>query len=207
MLRYLSREYPLTPTPLRHADGFQLLIATILSAQTTDEQVNAISAQLFARYPDAVALAGADVAEVEEIIRSVGLFHTKARNLLACARTLLAEFGGAIPATIEELTRLPGVGRKTANVVAGHHFGMPAVIVDTHFGRVSRRLGLTTSQSPDQVERDIRELVAVGDQTRFSGVVNRHGRRVCVARAPLCADCCLQRICPAVVIAAPGSQE
>ena len=201
-LRELATRYPDTRTPLHHDNGFQLLVATILSAQTTDEQVNRVTAQLFHRYPDAASLAAADTEEVEQLIRSIGLFRNKARNIVACAGELLARFGGDIPGDIAALTTLPGVGRKTANVVAAHYLGLPGVIVDTHFGRVVRRLGLTEQRNPDRVEDDIRAIVVAADQSTFSAVVNRHGRLVCRARDPRCADCALAPLCPSACL--PG---
>ena len=205
VLRELAKRYPDTRTPLRHTDGFQLLIATILSAQTTDEQVNRVTGQLFGRYPDPASLAAADTRVVEELIRSLGLFRTKARNVVACAGELLRRFDGEVPDTIATLTTLPGVGRKTANVVAAQHLGLPGVIVDTHFGRVVRRLGLTEQRNPDRVEQEIRTIVAAADQSTFSAVVNRHGRLVCRARDPQCAACPIAPLCPsACVVGPPG---
>lgn len=199
-LKELAVRFPDTRTPLRHANGFQLLIATILSAQTTDDQVNRVTGGLFRRYPDPVELAAASTDDVEQLIRSIGLFRTKARNIVACARELLSRFGGALPQDITALVTLPGVGRKTANVVAAHHLGLPGVIVDTHFGRVVRRLALTEHTNPDRVKDDIRSLVPAEDQSRFSAVVNRHGRTVCRARDPECTACPLVQLCPSACL-------
>ena len=199
-LSELAIHYPDTRTPLRHSNGFELLVATILSAQTTDEQVNRVSAPLFRRYPDVASLAAADTEEVERLIRSIGLFRNKARNIVACAAELLAQFDGAIPGDIDSLTSLPGVGRKTANVVAAHYLGLPGVIVDTHFGRVVRRLGLTEHRNPARVEDDVRAIVPPVAQSQFSAVVNRHGRLVCRARDPRCDDCPLASLCPSACL-------
>ena len=194
--RRLRREYPDTPCPLHHRNAYELLVATILSAQCTDERVNTVTRALFARYPDAAALAAADQGELESAVRSTGFFRNKSRNLIACARALCAEHGGAVPATIEELAALPGVGRKTANVMLQHWFGAPAVVVDTHFRRVATRLGLVTATDPDRIEAEVRALIPAAQQSELSAVVNYHGRRCCRARRPECDRCPVARWCP-----------
>ena len=197
ILQGLRPLYPDTRTPLLHADAFQLLIATILSAQTTDIQVNRVTPDLFRRFPDASSLSRAPVEEVAAIIQSVGLHHGKARNVCACAVQLLERFDDQVPSSIEELASLPGVGRKTANVVAGQYFGLPAVFVDTHVGRVARRLGLTSHSDPVKVERELRAILADGIKTEFASLLFLHGGAVCHARRPPeCAGCPLNDFCP-----------
>ena len=196
----LRRAYPDTPCPLRHRNAFELLVATILSAQCTDERVNAVTPGLFRRYPAPAALAAAEQEELQREIYSTGFFRNKARNLIACAHALLDRHGGALPATIEELAALPGVGRKTANVMFAHWFGKPAVVVDTHFRRVATRLGLTDAADPDpdpdRVEAQIRALIPERHQSELSAVVNYHGRRCCSARRPACERCVVAHLCP-----------
>ena len=171
-------------------------MATILSAQCTDERVNAVTPGLFRRYPDPAAFAAAEQEDLQQEIYTTGFFRNKARNLIACARTLLERHGGEMPDTIEELAALPGVGRKTANVMFAHWFGKPAVVVDTHFRRVATRLGLTDATDPDRVEAQIRALVHDRHQSELSAVANYHGRRCCSARRPACERCAVARLCP-----------
>ncbi len=197
ILARLSREHPDAICALAHADPFQLLVATILSAQCTDERVNQVTPALFARYPDAAALAAADLAEVEELVRPTGFFRNKARALVGLGRALAADHGGAVPATMEELVRLPGVGRKTANVVLGNAFGVEAgVVVDTHVARLSHRLGLAAGNSPEAIERELAALVPQEAWTLWSHLLIFHGRRVCPARRPRCSVCVLADLCP-----------
>ncbi len=170
-------------------DCYQLLISVIMSAQTTDAQVNEVTPRLFSRYPGAEDLANAAQVDVERIIHSTGFYRTKARNIRGTARVLMEAFNGEVPSTMEELITLPGVGRKSANVVLGHCFGQPAVIVDTHFSRVVRRIGLTCESDPTRIEGDLKQLVSPDFQYRFSMLINRHGRKTCKARSPLCVDC------------------
>lgn len=191
----LDNHYPKEIIFLDFKNPFQTLILVILSAQTTDRQVNTISGELFSRYPDAEALSKANVNEVEDIIRPVGFFKTKAKNIVATAGILVNQYGSKVPDSIEELVKLPGCGRKSANVVVGHCYNQPAVIVDTHFGRVTYRLGLTMSKDPAVVETDIRALVEPKNQYRFSMSVNLHGREICHARTPKCSECLLAGIC------------
>lgn len=197
ILARLKREYPDAHCALDHADAFELLCATILSAQCTDVRVNLVTPVLFARYPDAFALAAARHDDVEEIIRSTGFFRNKARNLIAMAQALVADHGGEVPRTMEELRVLPGVGRKTANVVLGNAFGINAgVTVDTHVGRLSRLLALTKHDDPEKVERDLMKLVPQDDWALVSHLLIFHGRQVCIARRPRCAACVLNDCCP-----------
>jgi endonuclease-3 len=192
----LVRSYPELRVPLRHRNTFELLIAVILSAQCTDEAVNQVTPELFRRYPDPQALAQASSTDIEPIIRPLGLFHAKAKSLVKCARQLVEEFGSEVPATMEDLTRLSGVGRKTANVILGHAFDTPGIIVDTHCKRVSGRLGLTRHQDPTKIERDLSRLLPAKEWTGFSHRLIIHGRRVCHARNPACDQCALNDLCP-----------
>ncbi len=179
-----------------HAQGpYELLIAVILSAQTTDRQVNLISGELFSAYPGPEELSAADQSDVERIIHSTGFYRAKAKNIIGAARGIVEEFGGNVPRTMEELVTLPGVGRKTAGVVLGSVFGQPAIIVDTHFKRVVKRIGLTEETDPVKVEYAIAGLLDEQYQYRFSMTVNNHGREYCHARKPSCADCPITGIC------------
>lgn len=192
----LKRAYPRLKVPLNQRNTFELLVATILSAQCTDEAVNRVTPELFARYPNAETLARALTVDLERIIRPLGLYRAKAKVLKNCSRVLSEQFGGKVPSTMAELTRLAGVGRKTANVIRGHAFHAPAVIVDTHCRRVSRRLGLTRHNDPDKIERDLSRLLPQGEWTGFSHRLIFHGRQVCFARNPRCASCVLLDLCP-----------
>jgi endonuclease-3 len=197
IFKLLQQEYPDAHCELDHEDPYQLLVATILSAQCTDVRVNTVTPGLFARYPDAEQLAMADPREVEDIIRPTGFFRNKAKNLLGMAGGLLDRFGGAVPDRMEDLVTLPGVGRKTANVILGTAFEKPAgVVVDTHVGRLSRRLGLTRHSDPVKVETVLMKLFPQKHWTLLSHLLIFHGRRVCVARRPRCAECVLNDLCP-----------
>lgn len=197
IFKRLARAYPDAHCELDHNGPYQLLVATILSAQCTDKRVNLVTPALFERYPDAEALAMADPREVEELIKSTGFFRNKARSLLGMAGGLLDRFGGGVPARMEDLVTLPGVGRKTANVILGTAFGDPAgVVVDTHVGRISRRLGLTRLSDPVKVESVLMKLFPRKNWTLLSHLLIFHGRRVCVARRPRCAECVLNDLCP-----------
>ncbi|HUV09282.1 MAG TPA: endonuclease III [Spirochaetia bacterium] len=196
IMALLSQEYPDARSLLEYRNPFELLVATILAAQCTDERVNQVTRTLFDRLPDPRSMAGARTEELEEIIRSTGFFHAKAKSLLGVARDLVSRFQGDVPRRIEELISLPGVGRKTANVVAGNCFNVPAVIVDTHLKRVVGRLALTEEENPDKIEFSLREIVPEDRQTRFSHVVNFHGRYRCKARKPDCPTCPIDRLCP-----------
>lgn len=181
---------------LEHRNPFELLVATILSAQCTDARVNQVTPALFAAYPDPEALAGADPASVEELIRSTGFFRAKTASLLGMATGLVERFGGAVPRSIEDLVTLPGVGRKTANVVRSVAFAEPGLPVDTHVKRLARRLGLTTSNDPVKIEADLCALVEPADWGALSLRLILHGRAVCAARRPRCGECVLADVCP-----------
>jgi endonuclease III len=197
IFKRLRRAYPDAHCELDHTNAYQLLVATILSAQCTDKRVNLVTPALFERYPDAEALAMADPREVEELIKPTGFFRNKTRSLLGMAGGLLDRFGGAVPDRMEDLVTLPGVGRKTANVILGTAFGKPAgVVVDTHVGRLSRRLGLTRLADPVKVERVLTRLFPQKNWTLLSHLLIFHGRRVCLARRPRCAECVLNDLCP-----------
>ena len=198
----LALEYPQLKVPLDHRNTFELLIAVILSAQCTDEAVNKVTPELFRRYPDAEKLARADTGEIEQLIRTLGLFRAKAKSLKRCAQQLVEDLGGRVPSTMEELTRLAGVGRKTANVILGHAFDTPGIIVDTHCKRLSRRLGLTREQDPAKIERDLNRLLPPSEWTGFSHRLIIHGRRVCYARKPACPRCVLNELCPSAELPA-----
>jgi endonuclease-3 len=200
----LRRSYPEAVCALIHADPFQLLVATILSAQCTDARVNLVTPGLFRRYPDARSLAEARPEELEEIIRSTGFYRAKARNLLAMARQVVDRHGGQIPEELEALTALGGVGRKTANVVLGTAFGRAeGVVVDTHVKRLSRRMGLAKGKTPEQIERELMAVVPAPEWVDLSHRLIHHGRRVCTARRPKCEACPLADLCPRVGVPAP----
>jgi endonuclease-3 len=196
--RLLAQLYPDAQCALHHENPLQLLIATILSAQCTDARVNVVTPSLFRRFPDAMAFAMADPLELETAIKSTGFFRNKARNIQACCNQLLSQYQGRLPRTLEELVQLPGVGRKTANVILGNAFGVPGITVDTHVGRLSRRMGLTEQTDPEKVERDLMGLIPKKAWTLFSHRMIFHGRRVCHARKPNCTECTLAKLCPKV---------
>ena len=192
----LALAYPKIKVPLHHQNAFELLVAVILSAQCSDEAVNKVTPILFHRYPDPWSLAQAPTHELENVIRTLGLFRAKAKSLQRCARQLIEVFGGQVPSTMEELTRLAGEGRKTANVILGHVFNIPGIVVDTHCRRVSRRLGLSRHEDPTKIERDLNRLLPPEDWTGFSHRLIIHGRSVCYARKPACSRCVLNDLCP-----------
>ena len=193
----LTDEYPDPETALDYADPFQLAVATILSAQSTDEQVNRITPELFRRFPDAESLARADREEVEEIVHSTGFFRNKAKNIIGMARGLVEEHGGEVPRSLSELTDLPGIGRKTANVILGNAFGVDeGVVVDTHVRRLSRRLGFTEEERPEKIEEDLMDLFPKKTWTPLSHLLIFHGRQVCKARKPQCRECLVAALCP-----------
>jgi endonuclease-3 len=196
IVKLLEQAYPDAACALAHRNPFELLVATILSAQCTDKMVNQVTPRLFARYPDAPALADAPPAEVERIIQPTGFFRQKTKSLQAAARDIVERFGGAVPGTLEALVTLRGVGRKTANVVLGDAFGVPGLTVDTHMARVNRRLGLTRHEDPQKIERDLMELVPREQWTLYSHRVIQHGRVCCHARRPECERCPLRPRCP-----------
>jgi endonuclease III len=196
ILAALAEAMPDARMELDHRTSLQLLAATILSAQCTDHRVNQATPALFGRYPRAVDYAEADQAELEALIRPTGFFKSKARSLIACGRTLCDRFGGEVPNTMDALVSLPGVGRKTANVILGNCFGKPAVVVDTHVKRVAHRLGLTTAVDPDTIEQDLQALIPVPQWTVGSQRLLLHGRYVCLARRPQCEHCPIYKECP-----------
>jgi endonuclease-3 len=201
IVRWLARAYPDACCALRHEDPLQLLIATILSAQCTDARVNLVTPALFTKYPDARAFADAEPGELERAIQSTGFFRSKARNILACCKRLVEEHDGRVPGTMEELVQLAGVGRKTANVLLGNAFAIPGIPVDTHVGRLSRRLGLTAHHDPVKVELDLMGLIPAKEWTDFGHRMIFHGRQVCHARKPNCEGCGLRDRCPRVGVA------
>ena len=180
---------------LHYETAFQLLIATILSAQCTDARVNMVTEPLFKKYPDAAALAAADLKELEEDIHSVGFYHNKAKNIIACARKIVSEFDGQVPRTLEELTSLPGVGRKTANVIRGNIYNEPSIVVDTHVKRISYRLGLTKEKDPEKVEYDLMRVLPRDHWILFNMQIIAFGRSICTARGPKCTDCFIREYC------------
>jgi len=193
----LAATYPDATCELDFANPYQLLVATILSAQCTDARVNMVTPALFRRFPDATALAAAAQPDLEELVRSTGFFRNKAKSLLGMARAVVERHGGEIPASMEHLTRLPGVGRKTANVVLGTAFGMSTgVVVDTHVARLSRRLGLSAHDDPEKIERDLMEAFPPSSWVPLGHRLILHGRRVCHARKPACDSCPLAPFCP-----------
>lgn len=192
----LALEYPDARCELDHRDAFELLVATVLSAQSTDARINLVTPALFARYPDAAALAEADLTELEGLIHSTGFFRAKARSLVALSTALVERFDGEVPAAMRDLVALPGVGRKTANVVRSVAFGLPGLPVDTHVGRLSRRLGLTTEEDPVKVEADLGALLPRSQWGDFSLRLILHGRRVCDAKRPRCWECSVFAVCP-----------
>jgi endonuclease-3 len=197
IIRELRRLYPDAKCALDHHNAFELLIATILSAQTTDVRVNMVTPALFKRYPDAQALAKSEQADVEKMIQTTGFFRSKAKSIRAAAADIVSKHGGKVPSTMDELTELRGVGRKTANVVLGNAFSQNVgVVVDTHVGRLSVRLGLTKQTDPVKVEQDLMKLVPQEDWTIFSHLLIFHGRQICIARRPKCEQCTLLKLCP-----------
>lgn len=193
----LREEYPDAHCELDHENAFQLAVATILSAQTTDVRVNMVTPDLFRRYPDAEALANAQQEDVEEIVRSTGFFRNKAKNIIGFARRLMADHDGEVPAEMDALAALPGVGRKTANVILGNAFGIDeGVVVDTHVKRLSNRLRFTKQETPEKVERDLMDVFPRERWTMLAHLLIWHGRRVCDARKPLCGECVVSHLCP-----------
>lgn len=196
VLRLLKREYPVAICELTHGSAFQLLAATILSAQCTDVRVNMVTPALFDAYPTPEKLAIADIADVEQLVRSTGFYQTKAKNLVGMANQVMTRYGGVVPREIEDLITLPGVGRKTANVLRSVVFGLPGLPVDTHVGRLSRRLGLTKLEDPVKVEYVLNAMLPPPEWGEFSLRLILHGRRVCDAKKPKCEECLLEKLCP-----------
>ena len=181
---------------LEHGDAWELLVATMLSAQCTDARVNMVTPALFAKYPTMEDFARADLKELEQDIHSTGFYHNKAKNIIGAAQKLLSDFDGMVPSGIDELTSLPGVGRKTANVIRGNIYDIPSVVVDTHVGRISRKLGLTKEEDPEKVEHDLEKKLPKDHWILWNIQIINHGRNVCIARRPKCGQCCLAEYCP-----------
>ncbi len=204
MVERLAAEYPLAETALVHEGPFELLVATILSAQATDERVNMVTPGLFRRYSGPAAFAGADPGELEGMIHSTGFFRSKAKAIISMSQDIVERYGGRVPDTMDELVTLRGVGRKTANVVLGVAFGKPGLAVDTHVSRLAGRLKLSSSTDPVDIEKDVCSIVPVAEWTDLGLRLILHGRRVCLARSPRCAGCVLNDICPSAQLPATG---
>ncbi|MGV0384061.1 endonuclease III [Corynebacterium sp. 22_2729] len=205
--RALAEAYPGAHCELDFQNPLELLVATVLSAQCTDKRVNAVTLALFRRYPTAVDYAEANIEDVEQIIKSTGFYRSKAKSIVGLAQAIEDNHGGEVPGTLEELVKLPGVGRKTANVVLGNAFGVPGITVDTHLGRLARRWKLTEHEDPVQVERDLMELIERKEWTLFSHRAIFHGRRICHSRRAACGACFLARQCPSFGVAGPADPE
>ena len=195
IIKILSKEIPDSKIALRFSNPLELLIATILSAQCTDVKVNQVTVDLFKKYHSVTDYAKANSTELEEDIRPTGFYRNKAKSIQKCCHELVARFGGEVPRTLEELVTLPGVGRKTANVILGNAFGIPGITVDTHVHRVSQRIGLTKNDDPVKIEFDLMEVVPKEEWTHFSNLLIWHGRRTCMARKPLCETCPIRKLC------------
>jgi endonuclease III len=195
IIKILSKEIPDSTIALRFSNPLELLIATILSAQCTDVKVNQVTQDLFKKHRTTEDYAKASLSELEQDIRPTGFYRNKAKSIQKCCQELVARFGGGVPRTLEELVTLPGVGRKTANVILGNVFGVPGIVVDTHVHRVTRRIGLTKKDDPVKIEFDLMEIVPKEEWTHFSNLLVWHGRRTCVARKPLCEKCAIRRLC------------
>lgn len=196
IIEILRQEYPDAEVTLDFSTPHELLVAAILAAQCTDERVNQVTPALFRKYPSPEAFANADYAELEDAVRSTGFFRNKTKAIIESARQIVTDYGGSVPDSIEELTRLSGVGRKTANLIVGDAYGQSAVIVDTHVKRVSRRLALTEEEDPTKIEFDLRELLPPDESTHFNHLIVAHGRAVCKAPTPRCEVCGLLDLCP-----------
>lgn len=196
IIKLLKKEYPDGKTALHFSNALELLIATILSAQCTDERVNTVTGNLFKKYTSARDYADVELTELEKDIHSTGFYKNKAKNIKNCCREIGEHFGGEVPATMEDLITLPGVGRKTANVVLGSAFGIPGIVVDTHVGRLTQRLELTDQDDPDKIEFELMELIPKKEWTPFSFLLVDHGRKVCQSRKPHCFECKLNKLCP-----------
>ncbi len=195
IIKILSKKIPDTRIALKFYNPLELLIATILSAQCTDVKVNQVTVDLFKKYRSAKDYAESDLEKLEGEIRPTGFYRNKAKSIQKCCQELIKRFGGEIPNTLEELVTLPGVGRKTANVILGNAFGIPGIVVDTHVHRVSQRIGLTKNDDPTKIEFDLMEIVPKEEWTHFSNLLVWHGRRTCVARKPLCGTCSIRKRC------------
>ena len=200
--RILTKEYPDARCELDFNSPLELLVATVLSAQCTDKRVNAVTPVLFNRFPTVTKLAGAKISEIEKIIYSTGFYRSKAKNIKELANKILKDFNGEVPKTLAQLVTLPGVGRKTANVVLGNAFGIPGLTVDTHFGRLSRRFGWSQETDPVKVENDVAKLIPEKEWTLLSHKLIWHGRRICHSRKPECGICPLAKLCPSAGVGA-----
>ncbi len=200
IIKLLKTEYPDAGCSLSFGNPLELLVATILSAQCTDERVNQVTGRLFKKYPAAMDYAKADQSELEQDIRSTGFYKNKAKSIINCSKSLLEKYGGQVPASLDKLVQLEGVGRKTANVVLGSYFGIPSMVVDTHVSRLTQRLGLTSRNDPVKIEFELMEQVPKQDWVIFSHLLIHHGRKVCKARRPLHEDCCINTLCPASLV-------
>ena len=201
ILQALMTTYPGAACALHYKNPYQLLVATILSAQCTDVRVNMVTPNFFARYPNPATLAKASQENVEEVIRSTGFFHNKAKSLLACAKVLVEKHDGEVPNTMEAMVGLPGVGRKTANVILGNAFGIESgIVVDTHVRRLSERLGLSKQTDPEKIEQDLMKIVPRGQWVDFGHQLILHGRQICQARKPKCGECPLAELCPSAIV-------
>jgi len=194
--RQLSKNYPNVRCELDYKNAFQLLVATVLSAQCTDKRVNQTTPALFKKYPNPQKMAKADLKDIQNLVKSTGFFRAKAKNIKGLSNKIMEEFDGKVPSNLEDLITLPGVGRKTANVVLGHAFGIPGITVDTHFGRLSRRFGWSKQSNPVKVEFEVGELIPEKEWTNLSQRMIWHGRRVCHSRKPACGACALAKLCP-----------
>jgi endonuclease-3 len=194
--RQLSKNYPNVRCELDYKNAFQLLVATVLSAQCTDKRVNQTTPALFKKYPNPQKMAKADLRDIQNLVKSTGFFRAKAKNIKGLSNKIMQEFDGKVPSNLEDLITLPGVGRKTANVVLGHAFGIPGITVDTHFGRLSRRFGWSKQNNPVKVEFEVGELIPQKEWTNLSQRMIWHGRRVCHSRKPACGACALAKLCP-----------
>jgi endonuclease-3 len=194
--RQLSKNYPNVRCELDYKNAFQLLVATVLSAQCTDKRVNQTTPALFKKYPNSQKMAKADLRDIQKLVKSTGFFRAKAKNIKGLSNIIVEQFDGNVPSNLEDLITLPGVGRKTANVVLGHAFGIPGITVDTHFGRLSRRFGWSKQNNPVKVEFEVGELIPEKEWTNLSQRMIWHGRRVCHSRKPACGACALAKLCP-----------
>jgi endonuclease-3 len=194
--RQLTKNYPNVRCELDYNSAFQLLVATVLSAQCTDKRVNQTTPALFKKYPNSKKMAKADLVDIQRLVKSTGFFRAKAKNIKGLSNKIMEDFDGDVPSNLDDLITLPGVGRKTANVVLGHAFGIPGITVDTHFGRLSRRFGWSKQNDPVKVEFEVGDLIAEKEWTNLSQRMIWHGRRVCHARKPACGACPLAKLCP-----------
>lgn len=196
IIRILEQMYPEVRCELNHGDAYELLVATILSAQCTDTRVNSVTPQLFRHFPDIASMANADREKLIADIHSTGFFNNKSKNLIACCKAVMERFDGKIPGKIEDLTSLPGVGRKTANVILNHIYHVPAIVVDTHVARISRHLGLSEETDSVKIEFELRTILPEDKWIAWNHQLIRHGRSICIARRPKCTECRLRPLCP-----------